>query len=136
MELVDRQRLISVYSQLLEAVLHCISDPEAETQDEAKKTNLDLLVLVKETSEPMELQPLLAVKPLPATVSRPPCTHLVTILAGLPGDHSRAPEPTQVHPYGCAALDQHAAGEAARGHAGVHRRHLGGTPQRTVGRVG
>ena len=77
------QKLISMYAQLLESVLHCISDPEPELREEAKATNLvrhmqreaaqrcmgvaheagvvwqDLLALVKSTDGDFEIGPLL-----------------------------------------------------------------------------
>ena len=34
------QTLVSMFAQLLESVLHCISDPEPELREEAKATNL------------------------------------------------------------------------------------------------
>lgn len=34
------QKLVTMYAQLLESVLHCISDPEPELREEAKATNL------------------------------------------------------------------------------------------------
>eukprot|EP00953_Heterococcus_sp_UTEX-ZZ885_P003332 2329-Heterococcus_DN1.PRE.1 len=52
-------RLLLFYSELLGAIMHCISDPEEDICAVAGQTNRDLLRLVRETARAFELSPLL-----------------------------------------------------------------------------
>jgi len=52
-------RLLLFYSELLGAIMHCISDSDIEIRQVAGYTNVDLLKLVKSTNEEFELSPLL-----------------------------------------------------------------------------
>ncbi|EGB04925.1 hypothetical protein AURANDRAFT_38752, partial [Aureococcus anophagefferens] len=52
-------RLLLFYSELLGAIMHCISDSDTEIRQVAGYTNVDLLRLVKSTTEEFELSPLL-----------------------------------------------------------------------------
>mmetsp|Transcript_7725 Transcript_7725/g.19887 ORF Transcript_7725/g.19887 Transcript_7725/m.19887 type:complete len:686 (-) Transcript_7725:82-2139(-) len=56
---LGRDRLLLFYSELLGAIMHCISDSDPEIRGVAGQTNQDLLVLVNETTKDFELSPLL-----------------------------------------------------------------------------
>lgn len=53
-------KLVDLYSALLGSVMYCISDNESEIRGQTKVTNTSLMQLVKTTTEPFELNPLLA----------------------------------------------------------------------------
>jgi vacuole morphology and inheritance protein 14 len=52
-------RLLLFYASILSSVMHCISDAETDIRQAAKVANQDLLHLVKNTTDPFELNPLL-----------------------------------------------------------------------------
>lgn len=52
-------KLILFYSELLSAIMHCISDVDVDIRQVAGCTNIDLLQFVKGASEDFELSPLL-----------------------------------------------------------------------------
>jgi len=56
---LGKEKLMRLYSELLGAIMHCISDEDPEIRAVADQTNQDLLLLVKDTSEGFELSPLL-----------------------------------------------------------------------------
>ncbi|CAM9972239.1 unnamed protein product, partial [Choristocarpus tenellus] len=53
------ERLVLFYSELLGAIMHCISDSDLEVRERAGKANSDLLELVRDTGKEFELSPLL-----------------------------------------------------------------------------
>jgi vacuole morphology and inheritance protein 14 len=53
-------KLVDFYSALLGSVMYCISDNESEIRNQTKVTNSSLMQLVKTTTEPFELNPLLS----------------------------------------------------------------------------
>ncbi|CAN0450022.1 unnamed protein product, partial [Discosporangium mesarthrocarpum] len=53
------ERLVLFYSELLGAIIHCISDQDPEVKNRAQNANRDLLELVRTTGKEFELSPLL-----------------------------------------------------------------------------
>ena len=56
---LGREQLLLFYSELLGAIMHCISDADDEIRQVAGVTNSDLIILVRETTDEFELSPLL-----------------------------------------------------------------------------
>ena len=52
-------RLLLFYSELLGSIMHCISDSDLEIRQVAGHTDIELLDLVKHTTNDFELSPLL-----------------------------------------------------------------------------
>lgn len=53
--------LLLFYSELLGSIMHCISDDDLEIQNEAGRTNINLLTVVRNTQEVFQLSPLLQI---------------------------------------------------------------------------
>jgi len=71
-------RLLLFYSDILGAIMHCISDTDAEIRNVAGQTNQELLVLVNDTTKNFEVSSLL--QTLTAELSS---THIPTRMAAL-----------------------------------------------------
>jgi vacuole morphology and inheritance protein 14 len=52
-------KLINFYAGILSSVMYCIADQESDIRQQAKQANSGLMLLVKTTTEPFELSPLL-----------------------------------------------------------------------------